>query len=71
MSEPQSSEEQVPSVRGEAAWKQQQQRIADRNAQARKAGRETREAFEKDREDHRRQNERVEMEKFLKAHKSR
>jgi hypothetical protein len=67
MSEPQGSEEQIPAVRGEAAWKQEQQRIADRNAQVSKAGKASREEFEQTREAHRRKIERVEMERFLRT----
>ena len=35
--------------RGEAAWKEERERIAKRNDQARKAGREQRETYERER----------------------
>jgi hypothetical protein len=42
------------SSRGERAWKEASERVAARNAEARKAGRLEREAYERDREDARR-----------------
>jgi hypothetical protein len=42
------------SSRGEAAWKETMDRIASRNAEARKEGRRQREAYERGREDLRR-----------------
>jgi hypothetical protein len=44
--EPSSEQEAAPPKRGEAAWKQAQERIAERNERARKAGRQDREANE-------------------------
>ena len=37
----------APAKRGEAAWKEEKERIAERNAQVRKAGREQREEYER------------------------
>jgi hypothetical protein len=42
------------SSRGESAWKEDTQRVASRNAEARKAGRLERHAYERGREDARR-----------------
>ena len=42
------------SVRGEAAWKQATEEVAERNRLAQKAGREEREAYERERSDARR-----------------
>jgi hypothetical protein len=42
------------SSRGERAWKEDTDRVADRNAEARKAGRIEREAYERQRDDARR-----------------
>jgi hypothetical protein len=38
------------STRGEQAWKEARERVASRNAEARKAGKREREAYERDRE---------------------
>jgi hypothetical protein len=45
---------QRSSARGEAAWKADMERIAERNRAARKGGKERREAYERQREDSRR-----------------
>ena len=42
------------SARGEAAWKQAREAIAERNQRAQKAGRARRESYERQREDARR-----------------
>jgi hypothetical protein len=42
------------STRGEQAWKEDVERVASRNAEARKAGKKQREAYEQRREDARR-----------------
>jgi hypothetical protein len=42
------------SARGEAAWKQAREAVAARNQRAQKAGRERREAYERQRDDARR-----------------
>jgi hypothetical protein len=42
------------STRGEAAWKETRERIASRNADARKQGKQRREAYEQTREEARR-----------------
>ena len=38
------------STRGESAWKEARERVASRNAEARKAGKVEREAYERERE---------------------
>jgi hypothetical protein len=38
------------STRGEQAWKEERERIASRNAEARKSGKQEREAYERGRE---------------------
>jgi hypothetical protein len=48
----------APTTRGEAAWKAQKERVSERNAQARKAGKQRREAYEQGRADARRDAER-------------
>jgi hypothetical protein len=45
------------SARGEAAWKQAREAVAARNQQAKKAGREERQAYERQRDDARRDAE--------------
>jgi hypothetical protein len=42
------------SARGEAAWKQAREAVAERNERAQKAGRERRQAYERRRDDARR-----------------
>jgi hypothetical protein len=42
------------SSRGEAAWKEERERIASRNAEARKQGKNRRESYEQTRDDARR-----------------
>jgi hypothetical protein len=42
------------STRGEQAWKEARERVAARNAEARRAGKRQREAYERDRENARR-----------------
>jgi hypothetical protein len=53
--------EEQPSKRGEAAWKAAKERVAERNAQARKAGKQRREVYERQRAEARRQAERREI----------
>ena len=50
----QSDEHSGSSARGEAAWKQAMEAVAGRNQRARKAGREERQAYERQRDDARR-----------------
>ncbi|MGH8573324.1 MAG: hypothetical protein ACREX8_12220 [Gammaproteobacteria bacterium] len=50
-------EQHKPSARGEAAWKEQRERIAERNAAARKAGRAERDAYERKQDASRRARE--------------
>lgn len=59
-------EEQPLGKRGEAAWKEDRERIAKRNEQARKAGRERRSAYERSREEGRMEAERRRMAELLK-----
>jgi hypothetical protein len=47
-------EEQGTSRRGEAAWKAATERVAARNEQARKAGKQQRQAYERGRDEQRR-----------------
>jgi hypothetical protein len=54
-------QEQQPGKRGEAAWKAAKERVAERNAQARKAGKQRREVYESQRAAARRRAERREM----------
>jgi hypothetical protein len=48
-------EQQPAGRRGEAAWKQERERIAARNDQARKEGKRRREEYERSRQDARRE----------------
>jgi hypothetical protein len=61
-------EEQVPIKRGEATWKEAKERVAARNEQARKAGKQSREAYERRRAEARRSAERQEMAEALAKH---
>jgi hypothetical protein len=47
-------EDQQSSARGDAAWKETMERVAGRNEQARKAGKERRATYERERENARR-----------------
>ena len=53
--------DQPSGKRGEAAWKETRERIAERNARARKAGIAQREAYEREKETARRVRERQQM----------
>jgi hypothetical protein len=44
------SSDWTPSTRGEAAWKEDRERIASRNAETRKSGKVERETYERERE---------------------
>jgi hypothetical protein len=46
-----------PSRRGEAAWKDNLERIAERNAKAKKEGKQQREAYERQKDEARRRRE--------------
>ena len=63
--------QQVPSKRGEAAWKEEKDRIAERNDQARKAGRVRREAKDRLQAEARRAAERRDMAEALHQHGAR
>jgi hypothetical protein len=51
------AESPSPSRRGEAAWKDNLERIAERNAKAKKEGKQRREAYERQKDDARRRRE--------------
>ena len=68
MNEPQ---EAPAPKRGEAAWKEERERIAERNSKTRKAGREEREAYELQQGTSRREAEAGRMAKLLGKQKSR
>jgi hypothetical protein len=55
----------APAPRGEAAWKAARDGVEARNAAAKKAGKEARDTFERNKEAHRRGVEDVEMKRFL------
>jgi hypothetical protein len=57
--------EQGPSKRGEAAWKEAKERIAERNEKARKEGKQRREAYERQQAEARRTVERRQMAELL------
>jgi hypothetical protein len=56
---------QKPSKRGEAAWKEAKERVAERNAKARKAGKQQREAYEREQAEARRRAESRQMAELL------
>ena len=60
---------QVKPLRGEAAWKAARDGVEARNAAAKKVGKEQRDAYERDKEMHRRGVEDVEMRRFLASRK--
>jgi hypothetical protein len=61
MSDQSEEREQPAAKRGEAAWKEARERVADRNDKARKAGKQRRDAYERERGDARRAAERRRM----------
>ena len=58
--------QEPPAKTGEAAWKEARTRVAERNDQARKAGRERREAYERARQEARRAAESRRREEHIK-----
>jgi hypothetical protein len=56
------------SARGEQAWKEATERVASRNAQSRKIGKLQRDAYEREREDVRREAEQRRHAQLLKRH---
>jgi hypothetical protein len=58
-------DEPTGSARGETAWREARERVADRNAKARKAGREQREAYDRQRVEARRARELRQMADLL------
>ena len=65
MSDPEQSHERASGKRGDAAWKEARERVAERNAKARKAGKQRRETYEHERDEARRDAERRRMVKVL------
>jgi hypothetical protein len=66
MSDPVDHQEEKPSgKRGEAAWKEAKERVAERNAKARKAGKQQREAYERTQAEARRKAESRQMAELL------
>ena len=61
--------QESPARRGQAAWLEAKEGVAERNAKARKAGREQREAYELERAAARRARERLEREGLTARHK--
>ena len=59
------------SARGEAAWKEERERVADRNAKARKAGREQRETYEREKVEARRAAERRQLAELVEERSAR
>lgn len=71
MSDEASSADPPPAKRGEAAWKEMKSRIGDRNNKARKAGKESREAYTREKEGRRQRADRVERDAVLAADEKR
>jgi hypothetical protein len=65
MSDPKKQTEAPEALRGEAAWKEEKERVAKRNAEAQRAGKENREAYEQNRDALRRGAEGREMARFM------
>jgi hypothetical protein len=65
MSDPTDQGSTSPAPRGEAAWKAAKDRVEQRNAEARKAGKQRRETYERQREEHRRGAEGREEARFI------
>jgi hypothetical protein len=65
MSDSPDNQEQTPSLRGDAAWRDAKDRVAERNAAATKAGKAEREEFERAKEAQRQGAESREMARFL------
>ncbi|HEY1360580.1 MAG TPA: hypothetical protein VGF21_19930 [Thermoleophilaceae bacterium] len=65
MSDPAERGDEAPRKRGEAAWKEERERIAARNDAARKEGRARREAAEREKDRARHEHDRREMEALL------
>lgn len=57
--------------RGENAWKEATARVAERNRQARRLGKERREAYERGRAESRKAEERRGMDELLRKHRDR
>jgi hypothetical protein len=64
--EPGKPDESPPKKRGEAAWKEEKERIAERNARARKAGMERRQVYERQKAEGRQAVERRQMAQLAK-----
>jgi hypothetical protein len=63
--EPLSDETQAPAKRGQAAWLAHTARVSERNAEARKAGKQRRQAYEEARADAHRAAERQRLATLL------
>jgi len=63
--EPLNDEAQAPVKRGEAAWREEKERVSERNARARKAGKQRRESYERARAEARRAAERRRVAQLL------
>ena len=66
--QPGHQEERTSAPRGEAAWKAAKKRVAERNEQARKSGKQRRGAFERQRAEARAASERRQMAELLARH---
>ena len=60
-----SDQVEKPAKRGEAAWKEAKERVAERNAQARKAGKQQRQNYERQKAAERQKAERRQMAQAL------
>jgi hypothetical protein len=67
--QPGDQEERVSSARGEAAWKAAKERVAERNEQVRKSGKQRREAFEREKAQARAASERRQMAELVVRHR--
>jgi hypothetical protein len=71
MSDSASPADPAPAKRGEAAWKEMRTRIADRNDKVRKAGKEQRAAYQREKEARRYRAERAEQAEVIAADEKR
>jgi hypothetical protein len=60
-----------PAKRGDAAWKEMKARISDRNDKVRKAGKESREAYTREKEGRRHRADRIERDAVVAADEKR
>ena len=71
MSDSASPADPAPAKRGEAAWKEMKSRIADRNDKVRKAGKEQRAAYQREKEIRRQRADRAERAEVFAADEKR